>query len=135
TDVGKLGARVEAPNQLAALSVKGDDGERGSGGVQDAADDDRRGLDFGRAAPRSVCGHVTGVVDPRHAQLRDVGPVDLIECGVPRVTRVAARDAPVTVRSLACASGGGGGGKQQKGDGPHLRVLPEIDRLLYPFRM
>ena len=108
TDVGKVRtscvvrrARVEAPNQPAALGVKGDDGERGSRGVQDAIDDDWRGLDFRGAAPRSVCRHVAGVVDPRHTQLRDVGLADLIECGVPRVTRVAARDAPVVHRWAA----------------------------------
>jgi hypothetical protein len=83
------GERIEAPDLRATVSAQSNECERRRRGVHHSVDDDRGSLNLRRAVAR--------VKRPRHAQLADVRPIDLIERGVSRITRIATRRAPVDV--------------------------------------
>ena len=67
--------RVESPEQRALVGAERNDGDFGSRRVQHAVHDDRCRLNL----PVPVEREITGVIDPRDLQLRDVRYVDLIE--------------------------------------------------------
>ena len=88
------GARVEAPDRRPVLGVQRNHGKRGRGRVQHAIHNDGCRLDLAVAIGREIA----GVIDPRHAQLRDVAGIDLIQRGVARVAGGAACNAPIIRR-------------------------------------
>ena len=90
-DMGRGSAWVELPDQCAGARAQCDDRQRRRRRVEDPGDDDRRRLNFSM----TIGWQVAGVVGPGDAQLRDITRIDLVERGVARVARFAARDPPV----------------------------------------